>query len=301
MDLKEASYIISIYRNKNITKAARELFISQPSLSRYLQNVERQLGFSLFHHVGNEYLPTGNGKKYLEYAFRIVQLGKEWEAECLDLQREHTGELTISIPLMRSSCLIPETYPIFHQHYPAVTLQLYEKTHVISEELLLNDTIDFAVYNPVSMLPTLEYIPLRKEPFCLVCRKGHPMEACAVEDEEAPYPVIQLKDCSTESFILHVPEQNSGHLARQLLESEHLIPQILLQTHSTEVAVSLAASGMGLAFAPETYVKKMKRTLELSCFCIGKPYASVQLMAVYRKGKYLPAYARYYIELLKQL
>ena len=301
MELKEAAYIISIYRNKNITKAARELYISQPSLSRYLQNVENHLGFPLFNRIGNEYIPTGNGQRYLDYAFRILQLGKEWKEECLELKNETKGELSIAIPLMRSSCMIPGTFPLFQKKYPDVTLSLVEEAHAISEQLLLNDTVDFAVYNPPEVSDSLEYVPLRLEPFVLVCRKGHPIESCAKASETTSYPVIDLASCSEESFILHVPEQNSGHVAIRLFEQCRYKPHVLLQTRSTEVAISLAASGIGLAFAPETYVHKMQQTLELSCFCVGDPIAQVQLMAVYRKGKYLPAYARFYIELLKTL
>ncbi|SHK39453.1 LysR family transcriptional regulator [Hespellia stercorisuis] len=301
MDQKEAAYMISIYKNKNITKAARELYISQPSLSRYLQNVEQHLGFPLFNRIGNEYLPTYNGQRYLDYASRILQVGNEWEKECLELKNEQRGKLTIALPLMRSSCMIPETFPLFHQKYPEVSLTLFEEAYAISEQLLLTDTVDFAVYNPPEFSKALEYIPLRFEPFVLVCRKGHPIEKLAKIDKQAPYPVIDLADCREESFILHVPEQNSGHVAMKLFEQQNYAPHILLQTHSTQVAISLASSGMGLAFAPETYVHKMQQTLSLSCFCVGSPPAQVQLMAAYRRGKYLPAYAQYYIELLKAL
>jgi|LGVE01.1.fsa_nt_gb DNA-binding transcriptional LysR family regulator len=301
MDFREAKYLVSIYKHKNITKAARELYISQPSLSRCLQNVERRLGFPLFLHSANEYIPTYNGKRYLDYAIRILHLGNEWENEYHELKNEKKGKLTIALPLMRSSCMIPETFPQFHAKYPNVELKLQEETHTISHQLLLTDDIDFAVYNPEKISPDLEYVPLRLEPFVLVCSKGHPLEKHAITHSSTPYPYINLKNCENESFILHVPEQNSGRKALELFETYHITPTILLQTHSTDVAISLAASGIGVAFAPETYVLKMQKSLAISYYCIGIPPTQVQLMAVYRKGKFLPAYAHYYIQLLKSL
>lgn len=301
MDLREANYMVSIYKKKNITKAARELFISQPSLSRYLQNVENQLGFPLFERRGSELIPTYGGKRYLDYATRILRLGGEWEDEYHELRNEKTGSLTIAIPLMRSSCMIPNTFPKFQKEYPNVVLSLREETHTISDEFLLNADIDFAVYNPVSRSSALEYVPLQQEPFVLVGKKGHFLEKTAVKSPNYPYPLISLKSCEQEAFVLHVPGQHSGRMALELFTEYGINPSVLLQTYSTEVAISLAASGIGLAFAPETYVKKMQKSMELSCFCLDSKNAVVQLMAVYRKGKYLPAYAKYYIELLKHL
>lgn len=301
MDFREASYMVSIYRNKNITKAARELYISQPSLSRCLQNVEHRLGFPLFNRSSNEYIPTYNGKRYLDYAIRMLQLGNEWESEYLELKNEKKGILTIAIPLMRSSCMIPKTYPKFHAEYPNVSLQLREETHTISPQLLLTDDIDFAVYNPIQFSSSLEYISLKLEPFVLVCQKGHPLERRSIPSSDTPYPFLSLSDCKEESFILHVPEQNSGRMALELFAQHNFTPKVLLHTHSTEVAISLAASGIGVAFAPETYVLKMQKALNLSCFSVGTKSAQVELMAVYRKGKFLPSYAQYYIDLLKSI
>ena len=58
MELKEARYILAIARHKSISKAAEALFISQPSLSKYLKNLEQQLGTRLFDRIGNGYFPT---------------------------------------------------------------------------------------------------------------------------------------------------------------------------------------------------------------------------------------------------
>lgn len=68
MELKEARYILAIARHKSISKAAEALFISQPSLSKYLKNLEQQLGTRLFDRIGNGYFPTYVGERYLHYA-----------------------------------------------------------------------------------------------------------------------------------------------------------------------------------------------------------------------------------------
>ncbi|MBE5994610.1 MAG: LysR family transcriptional regulator, partial [Paenibacillaceae bacterium] len=91
MDLKEARYILAISRNKSISKAAETLFISQPSLSKYLKNLEQQLGTRLFDRVGSGYYPTYIGERYIHYAEKIVEYGLEWNIEFDDIMHHNHG------------------------------------------------------------------------------------------------------------------------------------------------------------------------------------------------------------------
>ena len=68
MELKEARYILAIARHQSIGKAAESLYISQPSLSKYLKNLEERLGAPLFSRHENRYYPTYMGERYLHYA-----------------------------------------------------------------------------------------------------------------------------------------------------------------------------------------------------------------------------------------
>mgnify|MGYP000448957433 CR=1 FL=1 len=85
MELKEARYILAIARHQSIGKAAESLYISQPSLSKYLKNLEERLGAPLFSRHENRYYPTYMGERYLHYAEQIVACGDEWMQEYDDI------------------------------------------------------------------------------------------------------------------------------------------------------------------------------------------------------------------------
>ena len=88
--IKELSYVIAIAEKGNVSKAAESLFISQPSLSKYLKNLEDHLGAPLFNRRDGGYYPTYLGERYLHYAKRIVAYGDEWNREHDDItHREH--------------------------------------------------------------------------------------------------------------------------------------------------------------------------------------------------------------------
>ncbi len=115
MELKEARYILAIARHKSISKAAEALFISQPSLSKYLKNLEQQLGTRLFDRIGNGYFPTYVGERYLHYAEKIVEYGLEWDTELDDIMHQNHGRLNIAIPIMLGNSIIGPHSAAFSQ------------------------------------------------------------------------------------------------------------------------------------------------------------------------------------------
>ena len=86
MNLKEQEYVCALAENGTITAAAKELFISQPALSIYINNLEKSLGVRLFERVGKQFILTYAGEQYVEKAKLILQLSHELDEK---LQRTH--------------------------------------------------------------------------------------------------------------------------------------------------------------------------------------------------------------------
>ena len=157
MNYSELHYILCIAQHQNLTRAAQELYISQPTLTKHLQKLEREMGAKLFSRNGNTYVPTYTGRKYMEYARKILQVKQDWEKELKDLTENNEGELNIAVPLMRSSCMIPQIMAEFSEKYPNVNVSIWEEAYSIQEKLLLNDQLDFGIFNETREHPKLEY------------------------------------------------------------------------------------------------------------------------------------------------
>ena len=132
MELKEARYILAIARHQSIGKAAESLYISQPSLSKYLKNLEERLGAPLFSRHENRYYPTYMGERYLHYAEQIVACGDEWMQEYDDIAHRQRGRLNIAVPIMMGSTLIEPMLAPFHKRYPYVTLNIMEAVNFMN-------------------------------------------------------------------------------------------------------------------------------------------------------------------------
>lgn len=298
MNLNELNYILCIAKHQNLTKAARELYISQPTLSKFLQKTERELDTKLFHRIDNGYVPTPIGRQYLNYAKKMLDLQNDWEKELMDLKEMNTGELNIAFPLMRSSCLIPKVLPLFHEKHPGIRLNFLEETYAIQEKLLLDDTVDFAIFSESSPHPRLCYEEIGKEEILLVCSHYHPLGKEGVLLPGRPHPYIPLEVFEKESFILHFPEQTTGKIARNLLSDHGISPEILFQTRNTQAAIESAALGVGVCFAPETYISHTAFAHPPQCFSVVKEGIYSPVILAYRKGMYLTSYARDFIDLV---
>lgn len=302
MNIHELNYVLCIAKHQNITKAAQELFISQPTLSKHLKKLERDLNIKLFSRVDNCYLPTYAGRRYMEYASRVLALTQDWERELSDLVTANAGELNIAFPLMRSSCMIPRILPPFHQMHPGIQVNFFEETYGIQERLLEDTKIDFAIFSECSPNPKLEYETLGQEQILLAVSPLHPL-AKGLPDMnhiKGEYPVIDWKQLENERMILHFPEQTTGAITERLLSRHHLHPQVPFYTRNTQAALLLVQENQGICFAPETYIRNMTFHTPPVCFSLGDEDACTATTLAYRKGAYLSSYSMDFIQIAKE-
>lgn len=300
MNLQELNYILCIAKHQNLTRAAQELYISQPTLSKYLQKLERELDGKLFSRSGNCYMPTYLGRRYMNYARKMLELSQDWEKELADLNAFKEGELNIAFPLMRSSCMIPKILPQFHEKYPGIKVNFLEETYAIQERLLLDDQLDFAIFNETRPHPKISYEVLAEEEIILMMAPDHPLAARGVEVEKGRYPWIDLKYLANEPFILNFPDQTTGKIALELFDTYRIQPPVPFHTRNSQVCALLACQGVGVSLIPETYVRNMWFERKPLCFSVGDGGVFSTLTIAYRKGAYLPSYATDFIEMARK-
>ena len=301
MNIHELNYVLCIAKHQNMTKAAQELFISQPTLSKHLGKLERELGIKLFSRVDNCYIPTYAGRRYMEYASGVLELTHDWEKELADLRSLNDGELNVAFPLMRSSCMIPRILPAFRRIHPNIRLNFLEETYAIQERLLTDSRIDFAIFSDGNLHPKLEYETLGREEILLAVSPRHPLakEAKCKVCQDGPYPKVDLSQLGSEKFILHFPEQNTGAITEQLLKKYEIEPKVPFYTRNTQAALLLVQQNEGICFAPETYIKNMTFSTPPVCFSLHDPDAFTRTIIAYRKGAYLTSYALDFIQISK--
>ena len=98
MDFRELNYVLAIEKYQNITKAADSLYVSQPTLSKFLMNLENTLGQKLFRKLGNKYILTYAGEQYVKTAKEILMLKSNLDIQLADILKRDVGVLNVAFP-----------------------------------------------------------------------------------------------------------------------------------------------------------------------------------------------------------
>jgi len=191
MDIRELRYIMEVAKTQNITKAANNLYISQPALSKSLKKVEAELGITLFFRDGNTIFPTDGGKLVLKWGKSITKDFSTLQEELQDLKSMKSGKVTLGIPPMISAIDFPNIILRFRQSFPGISLHIREAGARNLENAVLDGTVDIAISMRPVTADGLSELPLISDQIVCVTTTDHPF---------ARMQTITLQELSTVSF-----------------------------------------------------------------------------------------------------
>lgn len=299
MDFRELSYVIAVAKHQNITKAAEALYITQPTLTKFLQNLEAEMGQKLFRKLGHRFVLTYAGERYVSRATEILNLKRELDQEMSDIVRNNHGSLKIAFPTMRGAYMLPCTLPVFNKHYPNVKLDVREEHSALLEGMILNGEVDLAFFNLPIKSPDIDYEVIKHEELLVVMAADNPLVQKGVNRADCKYPWMDLQYLKDEPFIMQIPGQRTRQTADQLCREQDFAPIVKLETSNIPAAVELAGKGYGCFFVTETHLRHIIQTDPVCCFSVGNPTTTVDFVAAFRKGSYLPYHAREYITIVR--
>ncbi len=299
MDFRDFTYVIAIAKHQNITKAAESLYLTQPTLSKFLKTLESEVGQPLFRRLGNKYIPTYAGERYIEHAREILQLKKELDQEMGDIIKKNEGILKIGFPTMRGTYMLPCTLPVFRSLYPRVKIVIREENSASLVRLIQEGEIDIAFFNRFEDDKNIDYTVMSHEELLLVASKENPLCHMGVKIRGQKYPRIDLRLLSDQKVIMLKPGQRTRGIVDQLFKKAGIEPQIILETGNIPAAAQLAAKNFGISFIMETHLRHIACKDKLSYFSVGNPNTTVDFVAAYRMNSYIPYHAQEYMKIVK--
>jgi LysR family transcriptional regulator, transcription activator of glutamate synthase operon len=239
MELHHLRYFEAVARLSSITRAAEELHIAQPSLSKQIQSLEAELGVRLFDRVGRRIELADAGRMLLPYARRIlreVSNARTALHERADLTR---GHVAIGAPPTIGARLLPGALADFNAQYRGIELELHEAGTRPLVELLVAGAVDLAVVPvPVADVATIE---LFTEDLVIAVAPGHRL---------ADRGTIASAELAEEDFILFPPSYGLRDRTLQFWREGGLRPRVVLDGGEMATVLRLAAVGLGVALVP---------------------------------------------------
>ena len=279
MNIKQAQYIQTIASEGSITAAAKKLYISQPSLSQMVRQVEKELGVTLFDRTSLPLRLTYAGEKYLECAHTMIVANDRLENQLQDIRQENSGHLRLGISK-------------FIARYPNVSLELRETGSVRMEDLLRYGEIDLAFAALESTSARFDYKLIEKETTGILVGRSSKL-AERFESGTA----IPLKEAKNEQFV----SLKQGHSIRvvqdQLFRMLDIDPKILMEVDSLEMAKRVTVSCGACMLCPDIYFDET--VIKKGVFYPLKGVENHRhFYACWRKGENLPRYAEDLIEIV---
>ncbi|MBQ4506339.1 MAG: LysR family transcriptional regulator [Firmicutes bacterium] len=270
MDIKEYTYVLAIVDNGNISKAAQALYISQPSLSIFLKNLESRLGAKLFDRRDGRLELTYEGERYVKYARRIVALSEDLEQELEDIQKNNIGRVRIGVMLTRATLTLPTLLKGLKAEHPQIEIQIVEDSQGALEEMVVNGDIDIAFVNYPFKEEKLSYVSLVEYNAVLVAPKDLGLAEYAEEKDDYPYPYLDLKaiDPST-PYVLMKPGRALRMYADSVFSQNAIIPKVLFETSLITTTYETAKAGLGAAFVYDNFYKH-DDSEDLDIFSVGE-------------------------------
>ena len=302
MDFKQLRYIIKVAETRNITKAAGELFITQPALSHYIAKVEKELGIQLFDRNTTPLSLTVAGEYYVETAKKIINLELNLREKLADVATLKKGHIVMGIPPARAAYVLPYIIPKFKAKYPGVQLETMEKNSDILKESIKTGKADFALIpmtrgiNSLEADKELEGEILGMEELYLVAHKS-----LLADVTVKPGGVVDIESIKEKPFVMLRKNRGVRKAVDAMFLQYSSKMNVVMETSSNDSAYRLAAAGIGMAIVPAMALYQVQREEDVHIYHLSEEGMKWPLSFVHRQGEYLSVLKLEISDLLEEL
>lgn len=291
-------YVYEVYKERSFTKAAQNLYISQPSLSARIKKIEVIIGEPLFDRSTTPLQLTEVGKVYIEAAEEITQIEQRVENYINDLAGLKTGNLAVGASTLFAAYVVPSLITQFNQKFPDVHIQLIEGNTAELEEMLGSNALDFVIDNY-----HYDSILYNKELYCeeniLLAVPKH----FAVNEElgmyqlsykniknknylSRKYPAVPLGRFADLPFIMLTQGNDTRTRGDRLCRNVGFKPNIVLEFNQQSTAYMASSTQLGATFISDILVSQLPTFENLVYYKLDGEEAKRKVFFYYKTHKY---------------
>lgn len=241
ISLRQLRVFLAVARQRHFHRAAEHLHLSQPAVSRYIADLEHELGIRLFDRSTREVIPTEAGR-YLEAAIERVldELQSVFDHMHAEGERRHGKIRIASVPTL-SAGLMPACIAECAKDYPDLTIQLHDQAQTLVLDSVRGGEVDFGIAIEPPDTGEFECEVIMHDPFRLVCHPNHPL---------ARQKTVSWKKLGGQPLVLLDYSSGSRRLIDQALLKHGVDAHVVQQTGHTHTAFRMVEAGLGLSVTP---------------------------------------------------
>ena len=294
MRLQAIEQFIAVIDAGSIRGAARNLDISQPALTRALQQLEQELGVQLMARSGRGVTPTAAGSAFLSRARVAESELRKAADEAKKTVGDSTRLLALGVSPVGASLLLPELAITLHKLHPTTRLRILETTPSALLSLVRDEVMDLAVTQRtrIHLDAGLDYRPLAEVQMRLAVRPGHPLLSKFNKlGKKVPSTLADLVPASWLYMTAH--DSSDDIVSRSFIASGLPVPLPAVHCGSYFVALELIASTDMVGVLPPALLRSCMRSGQLAELVLLQPLLPIQLGLYTRSGSPMTAPAKF--------
>lgn len=289
-DIKHLHYFLEVAVQKSFTKAAHHLYVTQPTISKMVRNIEDELGIALLDRSGKEIELTDAGKIVFEQSQKIVQSFDHLSEKLADLTNVKRGKLTIGLPPMIGVYFFPMILGKFRSKFPGIELNIVEYGAKKVANCVAEGALEVGVTVGSFDQRIFDSFFFYNDPLRLVVNSSNPL---------AKKGNVRLGDLKEESFILFPEEFSLRGMILKSCEHAGFQPRVFFESSQWDFMIKLVSEGFGIALLPESMIKKTQQKSVVT-LPIEERGLTWRLSMIWKRNHYLSFAARTWISESKE-
>lgn len=292
-------YVYEVYKERSFSKAAQNLYVSQPSLSATIKKTEDKIGAQIFDRSTNPIQLTDVGKQYIKSLEEIMDIQNSFDNYVNNLNELKTGQLAIGGSNFFTSFILPPLITEFTHKYPLVKIHLIESDTATLKNMLIQGSLDLVIDNYDFYDPAYKTQIFAHETLVLAVPKRLESNK-ATEKYQLTYkdiinkkhlkeetPTVSLKFFENDPFIFLRRGNDTRRRAEKICEDHGLSPKVILKLDQQITSYNVACYGMGIAFISDTLINKTKPDPNIIFYKLDDPYAKRNIYFYHKQSKYV--------------
>lgn len=305
-------YVYEVYKERSFSKAAQNLYISQPSLSATIKKTEDRIGAPIFDRSTNPIQLTEVGKQYIKSIEKIMDIQNSFENYVNNLNELKTGQLAIGGSNFFTSFILPPLITEFTHKYPLVKIHLIESDTASLKNMILLGSLDLVIDNYDFYDPAYATQFFAHETLVLAVPKSLESNKAA-EKYQLTYrdiinkkhlnektPTVPLKIFEDDPFIFLRTGNDTRRRAEKICSDHGLSPKVILKLDQQITSYNVACYGMGIAFISDTLVLKTKPDPNIIYYKLDDPHAKRNIYFYHKQTKYVTRAMEEFLKIANQ-
>ncbi len=285
MTLRHLRVFLAVYQTQNVTRAAERLHMTQPTVTRAVQELERYYGVRLFERINRRLYITQSGRQLYARAVHIVGSFDRMEKELKNW--DEFGLLRIGATPTLASVLLPKTLMTFEKKHPMLRVRCSVENGTHLQEALADDRLDFALIEGEVAAEHLHAEPFSEDRLILLLPPDDPRRNA---------PALTLRELAESPLLL----REKGSMGRSFLDrvfAAHDLPlEPLMESISTHAIIQAVHAGLGISFLPQRLIRHSVESGFVATRAVDDEPFVRRNFAVWHEDKFLTRSARELLE-----